>query len=59
MLPKIHKVNIPGKPVISSVFSHTIEISRFINYHLQPNAIELRSSILKILKISSTRSHLN
>ena len=29
MLPKIHKVNIPGKPVISSVFSHTIEISRF------------------------------
>ena len=59
MLPKIHKVNIPGKPVISSVFSHTIERSRFINHHLQPNVIELKSSILKILKISSTRSHLN
>ena len=48
MLPKIHKVNIPGKPVISSVFSHTIERSRFINHHLQPNVIELKSSILKI-----------
>ena len=31
MLPKIHKINNPGRPVISSVNSHTEKISAYIN----------------------------
>ena len=34
--PKIHKPNNPGRPVISSVDCHTSNISRCVDYHLQP-----------------------
>ena len=32
--PKIHKPNIPGRPVIYSIECHTSEISRFADHHL-------------------------
>ena len=34
--PKIHKRNNPSRPVISSVDCHTSNISRYVDYHLQP-----------------------
>ena len=45
MLPKIHKQNNPGRPVISSVSSPTSEISRFVDHHLQQNVKELKSYV--------------
>ena len=35
ILPKIHKVNNPGRPVVSSVSCHTESISRFVDHYLQ------------------------
>ena len=34
--PKIHKPNNPRRHVINSIESHTPEISRFVDLHLQP-----------------------
>ena len=34
--PKKHKPNNPCRPVISSVDCHTSNISRYVDYHLQP-----------------------
>ena len=45
MFPKIHKPNNPGRPVISSVSSHTSEISIFVDHHLQDNVKELKSYV--------------
>ena len=45
LLPKVHKVNNPGRPVISSVSCHTSEISRFIDHHLQENVKQLKSYV--------------
>ena len=33
---KLHKKGVPGRPVISSVNCHTIEMSEYVDYHLQP-----------------------
>ena len=44
MLPKIHKINNPGRPVISSVNSHT-EISAYVDEFLRPIAERLPSYI--------------
>ena len=35
LLPKIHKANNPGRPVISSVNCHTSRISEFLDYYLE------------------------
>ena len=37
MLPKIHKKNNPGRPVISSMNCHTTNISEFVDKHLHPH----------------------
>ena len=40
--PKIHKESNPGRPVINSINCHTlIEISRFVDHHLQPLVREI------------------
>ena len=44
-LPKIHKANIPGRPVISSVNCHTSRISEFVDYYLQPEVKKLKSYV--------------
>ena len=36
MLPKIHKINNPGRPVVSSIGCHKPNVSRFVDHHLQP-----------------------
>ena len=43
LLPKIHKRNTPGRPVISSSGCHTEKISAYVDQHLQPAAKALPS----------------
>ena len=45
LLPKIHKENNPGRPVVSSVNSHTTKISEFVDHHLQPFVKKLKSYV--------------
>ena len=45
LLPKIHKINNPGRPVVNSISCHTENISQFVDYHLQPLAEKLPSYI--------------
>ena len=44
-LPKIHKKNNPGRPVISPFNCHTTKISQFVDHHLQKHVQELPSYI--------------
>ena len=39
--PKIHKEGNPGRPVVSSVNCHTANISKYVDYHLQPIVKEI------------------
>ena len=34
IFPKVHKTNIPGRPVVSSVECHTSKISKFVDHYL-------------------------
>ena len=36
LLPKIHKPNIPGRPIISGCGSPTDNLSAFVDYHIKP-----------------------
>lgn len=45
ILPKIHKVNIPGRPIVSSINSVTQNISEFLSVCLQPLIPKLKSYI--------------
>ena len=36
LLPKIHKPENPGRPVVSSIDCHTSKISEFVDHHLKP-----------------------
>ena len=45
LLPKIHKANDPGRPVISSVNCHTSRISELVDYYLQPEVKKLKSYV--------------
>ena len=43
--PKIHKEGNPGHPVVSSVNCHTANISKYVDYHLQPIVKETLSYV--------------
>ena len=45
MLPKIHKVNNPGRPEVSSVNSHTEKLSAYVDEFLRLLAAKLQSYI--------------
>lgn len=45
ILPKIHKENIPGRPIVSSIKSLTENISEFLTLCLQPIIPKIRSYI--------------
>ena len=45
LLPKIHKKNNPGRPVVSSVNCHTTKISRYVDHYIQPLAKQVKSYI--------------
>ena len=44
-LPKVHKKEIPGRPVVSSIDCPTAKISKFIDHHLQPIVQKIPSYI--------------
>ena len=45
LLPKIHKANNPGRPVISSINYHTSRISEFVDCYLQPDVKKIISYV--------------
>ena len=45
MLPKVHKKNHPGRPIIAAINSPTTNLARYIDHHLQPLAADLPSFV--------------
>ena len=45
LLPKLHKVGIPGRPIVASNGCPTENISRFVDYHLQPLTTRIPSYV--------------
>ena len=45
LLPKIHKKNNPGRPVVASTNCHTTKLSKFVDHFIQPLAKKVRSYI--------------
>ena len=45
MLPKVHKPNNPGRPVVSSVACHSSLIYKYVDFHLNPVTQRLSSYI--------------
>ena len=43
--PKVHKKDIPGQPVVSSIDCHTNKLSKFVDHYLQPHAKALPSYV--------------
>lgn len=43
LLPKVHKKNNPGRPVINSINCPTEKISKYVDYHLQDHVTKLPS----------------
>ena len=43
--PKVHKTGHPGRPVVSSVNSHSAKISKYVDFHLAPEIPKIRSYI--------------
>ena len=43
--PKIHKEGNPGRPVVSSINCHTANISKYVDYHLQPIVKQIPSYV--------------
>ena len=55
----MHKESNPGYPVVSSINCHTANISKYIDYHLQPIVKEISSYVKDtnfINKINTGRS---
>ena len=42
--PKIHKEGNPGRPMVSSINCHTANISKYVDYHLQPYHLQQQPS---------------
>ena len=49
LLPKIHKNNTPGRPIISAINSPTEKISAFVDHHIKPLA-QIQPSYLRDTK---------
>ena len=43
--PKIRKPEHPGRPIVSSINSHSSKISEYVDYHLQPEVLKTKSYI--------------
>ena len=43
--PKVHKTNTPGRPIVSSINSHSSKISEFVDIHLEPIIKGIKSHI--------------
>ena len=51
--PKVHKENHPGRPIVSSMNSHSTKISECMDYHLQHYTKDIKSYIKGTKTISS------
>ena len=45
LLPKIHKKNNPGRPVVASTNCHTTKLSKYVDHFIQPLTQKVRSYI--------------
>ena len=45
LLPKVHKINNPGRPITNAINSPTSSIAEFVDYQLQPMVQNLKSYI--------------
>ena len=58
--PQIHKEGNPGRPVVSSISCHTANISKYVDYHLQPIVKQIPSYVKEtndfINKINAVKS---
>ena len=45
LLPKIHKMNNPTRPIISSINCNTTKLSKYVDHNTQPLAKEIKSYI--------------
>ena len=43
--PKVHKKDISGRPVVSSIECHTSKLCKFVDHYLDPNAKALSSYV--------------
>lgn len=59
LLPKIHKTNTPGRPIISAVNSPTEKISQYVDYYLKPLATSTKSYIKDTTDFLSKLSTIN
>ena len=59
LLPKIHKANNPGRPIVSQTNGPTSKISKFVDYFLKRHAIKTKSYIKDtthfLMKLSSIK----
>ena len=58
MLPKIHKKDNPGRPIISAMDSHTENISAFGDFHLRPLVMASRSYLQDTTHLLNTLGQL-
>lgn len=45
LCPKIHKEGNPGRPIINSRDCHSSNISKYVDHHLQPEVVKLKSYV--------------
>ena len=56
LLPKIHKLGNPGRPIVSSCGAPTEKISQFVDYHLHPHVETLPSFIKDTINLKPSYS---
>ena len=59
ILPKIHKVNNPGRPIVSSNNHPTERISQFVDYHLKPIVCTVPSYVKDTTDFLNNLANLN
>ena len=59
LLPKIHKVNIPGRPLVDSSNCHSTNISKYVDHHLQPSVKNLKSYVKDFTDVLNKLSNIN
>jgi len=59
MLPKVHKNNNPGRPIVSGCACPTAQVSRFVDFHLRPLVEKLPSYLQDTTHFLKHISNLN
>ena len=59
LLPKIHKTTVPGRPLVDSSNCHSTQISKYVDYHLQPAVTNLKSYVKDTTDVLNKISQVN